>query len=419
VFLNSLVQRNPDFVRAAVRLHRAGSIPPNSYVLDLDAVRANTQLICEKAHGLGLKVFVMTKQIARNPPALRVISESGADGFVAVDTGCIVAIEQAGERIGNIGHVVQIPQREAARASAANPIFWTVYSSDKAREAAHAAAEQGRQQQLLARVWAEGDAFPPGLEGGFHVDRIDELLEEVEGMAGARLAGVTTYPAIRYNEPADRIEAAPNAGTLERAATRLAELGVDHVEVNAPGMTSYSTLELLASLGATQIEPGHGLTATTPIHARNELPERPASLYVTEISHRFGGKAYCFGGGLYACPVFSDYRRQALVGVDPERVLSRRMDVTLMPPNAIDFYAMLEDDTRRAPATGETVIFGHRIQAFVTRAFMVPVAGIQSGAPEVLGVWGADGTPVSWPNYPRDYLSGAAIANTSPRSPTA
>ena len=41
----------------------------------------------------------------------------------------------------------------------------------------------------------------------------------------------------------------------------------------------------LAAGGATQLEPGHGLTGTTPLHARTALPERPAMLYLTEVSH--------------------------------------------------------------------------------------------------------------------------------------
>jgi predicted amino acid racemase len=412
VFLNSLVRRNPQFVQAAIELHRDGLIPPNSYVLDLDAIRENARLIGEEAHRLGLTVLAMSKQIARNPPALDALVEGGADAFVAVDMGCVLPIAQTGHQIGNIGHVVQIPQREAPRASAANPSFWTVYSFDKAAEAAHAAVQQGREQRLLIRVHGPGDTFPPGLEGGFPADTIGQVVDAIDRLEGASFGGITTYPAIRYNEAADAIEPAPNARTLERVAGRLSELGIERFEINAPGMTSFSVLELLASLGASQVEPGHGFTATTPLHAHHDLPERPASLYLTEVSHEHDGKAYCFGGGLYVCPVFSDYRRQALVGRDPEQALAHRMDVTLMPPDAIDYYAMLEGDGE-PPATGDTVIFGHRIQAFVTRAFVVPISGVASEQPAVQGIWSAAGTPVSWPGYVGDYLSGNAVTDSA------
>ena len=61
-------------------------------------------------------------------------------------------------------------------------------------------------------------------------------------------------------------------------------------------------LKALADAGATQVEPGHGLTGTTPLHALEDLPEIPAVVYVTEISHFIDGEAYCFGGGLYYRP---------------------------------------------------------------------------------------------------------------------
>ena len=69
------------------------------------------------------------------------------------------------------------------------------------------------------------------------------------------------------------------------------------IEVNAPGTTSSVVLDALAEAGATQCEPGNGLHGTTPLHAMEDLPELPASLYLTEVSHQHGGKAYCFGGG--------------------------------------------------------------------------------------------------------------------------
>jgi len=46
--------------------------------------------------------------------------------------------------------------------------------------------------------------------------------------------------------------------------------------------------------------------------------------------------------------------------------------------------------------TGDTVIFGFRAQAFVTRAFIVPVAGISNGEPVVQGIWNTAGQKVAW-----------------------
>jgi hypothetical protein len=42
------------------------------------------------------------------------------------------------------------------------------------------------------------------------------------------------------------------------------------------------------------------------------------------------------------------------------------------------------------------VIFGFRIQAFVTRAFVVPVSGVELAAPRAEGVWTTDGSEAIW-----------------------
>jgi len=70
MFLEPLLRRNRAFVDAAVELHRSGSLPANSFVLDLDAVRANTAVLRAEADRLGLELFAMTKQVGRNPAFL-------------------------------------------------------------------------------------------------------------------------------------------------------------------------------------------------------------------------------------------------------------------------------------------------------------------------------------------------------------
>ena len=65
---------------------------------------------------------------------------------------------------------------------------------------------------------------------------------------------------------------------MHRAAARLARLGRKGLAINAPGTTSARAMATLAEGGATEVEPGHGLTDTTPLHAAGNLPERPAML---------------------------------------------------------------------------------------------------------------------------------------------
>ena len=117
MFLRSLLQHNLRFVEAAVGLHQAGQLPTNSCVLDLDAIEANTALLCGRAHNLGLTVYAMTKQIGRAPGAIVAMARGGADGFVAVDMACARPIARTGHRLGHLGHLVQVPRAEAAEAA--------------------------------------------------------------------------------------------------------------------------------------------------------------------------------------------------------------------------------------------------------------------------------------------------------------
>ena len=153
-------------------------------------------------------------------------------------------------------------------------------------------------------------------------------------------------------------------------------------------------LALLAEAGATQVEPGHGLSGTTPLHALGDLPEMPAVLYLSEIAHIHHGVPLCFGGGLYVDPVFGDYRIRAVVAADPSEVETQPVPVDMPSSAAIDYYAKLLPEDRRTFREGASVIFGFRVQAFVTRACVVGLAGVSSGRPRVVGVWNGFGDRV-------------------------
>jgi predicted amino acid racemase len=296
-------------------------------------------------------------------------------------------------RNGNVGHLVQVPWAEADAAAALEPANWTVFSDDKAAEAAQASQ---REQALLARIQAPGDIFYEGHEGGFPADDVVAVAERLDALDGACFAGITTFPALLFDKDTGEVRTTPNLATLERAAERLRAAGVHEVRINAPGTTSSAVFALLAEHGATQVEPGHGLTGTTPLHAVRDLEEIPAACYVSEVSHLYDGRAYAFGGGLYIDPVFPDYRVRALVAERPGE--TRLLDASIPPPAAIDYYAQLDVAERPAPRTGATVIFGFRIQAFFTRAYVAGVTGVSTGSPEVSGVWTSDGKEAAWPS---------------------
>ncbi|MFL5929597.1 MAG: alanine racemase [Gaiellaceae bacterium] len=396
MFLDPLRRRNAPFLEAVISLHQSGELPPNSYAIDLDAVRANAAATRAEADRLGLEVFAMTKQVGRAPGFVRAVVDAGITAGVAVDMADARALARSGLAVGHLGHLVQVPQAQAVAAAALDPWNWTVFSDDKAREAAGASGSAGREQALLARIQAAGDTFYEGHEGGFDADDVLRVAERLDSLVGARFAGVTTFPALLFDADSGEVRPTSNLSTLERSAERLRAAGVGEVRVNAPGTTSCAVFGLLADHGATQVEPGHGLTGTTPLHALRDLVELPAVCYVTEVSHLHGGRAYAFGGGLYIDPVFPDYPLRALLADAPGLDDARVVHATIPPPEAIDYYGQL-DYEEKAPRTGATVVFGFRIQAFVTRASVAAIDGVAVGAPRVAGIWAPNGEEAQWP----------------------
>lgn len=398
MFLDILRRRNPRFVEAAIALHREGKIPANAYVYDLDTVEANARVLKDEADRNGLKIFAMTKQVGRSSSFARAVMRGGIERAVAVDMACARANHNAGLRIGHLGHLSQVARFEAAAAvEKFRPDYWTVFNDTKAEEAASGAKAAGYVQNLLARIKADGDTFYRGHEGGFEASEVAAVAGRLDGLEGGRFAGITTFPALLFDHATRKVLPTPNLATLARAAEALRAAGRTDIEVNAPGTTSSVLLQALAEAGATQCEPGNGLAGTTALHVVEDLPELPAALYLTEVSHLSGGKAYCLGGGFYIDPVFPDYPVKAIVSSEPTVSEKALLGVEIPPPSAIDYYAMIDAEGARKPRVGDTAVFGFRGQAFVTRAYCVGVSGIASGRPKVESIENGFGQAQSWP----------------------
>jgi predicted amino acid racemase len=392
MFLSVLKRRNPAFLESVASLHASGSLPPNCTVLDLDAISRNARAFVGEARRLGLTSFVMTKQLGRNRDALRVLADAGLSSAVAVDLECAIAARAGGLQIGHLGHLVQIPRHRVGEGVALTPRYWTVFSMDKAVEVGRASAAAGQVQDVLLRIHAEGDLFYRGHEGGFPAEDIVQVAEMVGRIPGLRVRGITTFPAMLFDRSSRTVQPTPNLRTLEAARTRLADAGMENIELNAPGTTSSATLQEVADHGATQVEPGHGITGTTPWHAFEDLVEEPAMLYLTEVSHAVGDDVFVFGGGLYADPVLPGATTRALVfrpGDGVETALET--DVEMPAADVIDYYAILPG-ARRQTGTGDGVILGFRPQVFVTRSLTAGITGVGSGMPQVAGVWSANGS---------------------------
>jgi hypothetical protein len=58
---------------------------------------------------------------------------------------------------------------------------------------------------------------------------------------------------------------------------------------------------------------------------------------------------------------------------------------------------MIDASGPKPPAPGDTVVFGFRGQAFVTRAYAVGIAGVSTGNPRVTTIENCFGQPEPWP----------------------
>lgn len=385
MYLQRLMERNPHLMETAIRLHQAGLIPPNSWLIDLDAIAENARALSAEARHLGLTTYLMSKQYARNPYVSALALANGLYKIVAVDATCSLIAHRYGLPIGHMGHLNQIPRHMVPFLVAMRPEVITVYTIEHARWIDKAAANLGITQELLIRVSAPGDVFFDGQEGGFSESDVPAVVEALSHLHHVHLVGVTAFPCVRYNHRADEIsEATPNMHTIMRAATTLRSLGVEIKQINAPGNTSTMTMPLVAPLGATHVEPGHALTGTTPNNAffGAALPERPAYVYVTEISHHVGDRAYAYGGGLFHDGYQAGPSVGALVGSSWEEAVDNGVEYLHDIQQIIDYHVILKPGNRCK--VGATALMCYRTQMQMTHSYIALISGLSGKSEEKL-----------------------------------
>ncbi len=399
MFLQRIRQRNPQLLKAATILHQQGAIPANSWVIDLDVIAENAGILAKAALRSRLATYVMTKQHGRNPLVTRVAIDQGLGSAVAVDVRCAKMLHRYGIPVGHVGHLNQIPLHEIPEVLAMKPEVWTVFSPEAAAAVSRAAARAKRVQPLMLRVIADGDVFFEGQEGGIHERELEETARRIAALPNVEIVGTVSFPCIRYNPTPDiPVEPTPNMRTIARAAQTLRTMGFKISQINAPGNTSSQTFSLIAGAGATHAEPGHGLLGTTPNHAfRDDLPERPSYVYLSEVSHFLGGQAYCYGGGFWSDIYDPNFVPSAVAGNDPEKIVDHV--VTSVPKTTIiDYHGVLA--SLGGLAIGDTVIFGFRTQMQMTRSYIAVVQGVQSGSPSLAGLFDHAGTMIDRNNVP-------------------
>ena len=383
MFLQSTIMHNKKLIEAALDFHQQGIIPPNTYVIDLDTVKRNAKVLSEKAKKQDIELFFMTKQFGRNPLVAQAIVESGIEKAVAVDPWEAMTLSKNGIQIGHVGHLVQIPVHMIPTILNLNPDYVTVFSYENARNISRIAQQMGKKQKVFLRIANKDDYIYNGQEGGFTFEQLVKDIESMEKLEGIEIAGLTSFPCILIQDDVPTIT--PNVKSMQTAKSYLMDRGYEKLEMNMPSATSAATMKLLKENGATQGEPGHALIGTTPLHASQNLEEKPAMVYVSEVSHLYNDHAYVFGGGFYP----RSHMKEALVGTNRQN-LKRVPTIDNVPTN-IDYYGSLATDGVRV---GDTVIYAFRTQVFVTNAHVAVLKNI-SANPELVGIYDSMGNLIN------------------------
>ena len=180
MFLDRLLTSNPALAELAFEWHRQGIIEPDTYVLDLDAIAQNARAMQNEACECGITLYYMLKQIGRNPLIAQAVEGAGFRGAVCVDWREALVMARAGMHLGNVGHLVQTPVSVLPEIVAAKPDIMTVYSIEKARQIGEAAAKLELQQPIMLRVLGPNDTLYSGQYGGFRIEELRPVIEELE-----------------------------------------------------------------------------------------------------------------------------------------------------------------------------------------------------------------------------------------------
>jgi predicted amino acid racemase len=371
-------------IETAFYLHRTGAISPDTYIIDVDSILENSHLIYKRAEGLNVKLYCMLKQLGRNPYLAKELISIGFDGVVCVDFRDAEMCLRNNIKIGHAGHLTQLPSQSLQKILQSDPEIITIYSKEKAKEISDYCISLGRRQSIMLRVLGEHDFLYPGQYGGFRLSELSDTAKQLALLPGIDIKGITSFPCFLYNEETNSILPTPNADTVRLSANLMRELGFEINQLNMPSAACCESMPAIAQAGATHTEPGHGICGTTPFHAYNDAEEKPAIVYVSEVTHNLGDRSYCLGGGRYP----RGHLMNALVG----KSLAKTKLTPVIAPDGenIDYHFELQSNSE----VGDTAVMAFRAQIFVTRSQVALVSGISTGKPVIDGIYSSQGEKI-------------------------
>jgi predicted amino acid racemase len=389
------LDRNPAMLEAAIRLHQEGAIPPATHLIDLDAVADNARVIADAARRFSLTAFAMTKQDGHEPHMTRVVLDRGFEGVTAVEAMQAYRIHRYGFPLGNVGHTSQLPHAEVRRILAMDPQFVTVYTLEAAQRVSEACVALGRTQPLYVTVGRPGDEGTHAeLFGGWNEAECVEGIRPILSLPNVVVTGIAQHVTIDYPSQDDPYTARPTEAffTALRARERLERgLGLGELRINCSGNCNAVTAGILASYGATDIEPGAALVGSGRFHALLDMPEIPAQVFVSEITHHWAGNAYAIGGGFGFVwdmdGTLAPFR--GIVGRSLDQ--ARRQPLEFRGPPWYDVFGLFQDPDGVANV-GDTLLFVHLPQVIMERCYVAAVSGISKQRPVVEALLDSQGT---------------------------
>ncbi len=381
MFIQTTLNRNRELIDWALYAQRTGLISPNTYVIDIDTVAQNAAHMKNCADKQGLELYMMTKQFNRNPLVCGAISDCGIKKAVAVSLDGARVLKKQGIEIGHLGHLVQIPERDMDEALDMEPEVMTAMDYANAEKISRHAAAKGLRQDILLRIYGEDDVVYKQQRGGISLEELEDMIARVRRLPGVNLAGFTAFPCFHLDREKRITVATPNYKTLLKAGEIGRGCGVEIKQLNAPGGNLSGMFEKIARDGVTHLEPGHAFTGTTYQNAVDDAcAEKPAIVYLTEVSHNWRDRSCVFGGGFYGR---AQINHAVIAGEKgPELVPAYPVE-----PGNIDYYAELGC----VKPVGTGLVYAFRTQMFMTHSDIAIVSGLSSGKAELAGLYDVNG----------------------------
>ncbi len=368
MFLERLKENNSKLVEFAFDAHNKGTILPDTYILDYDTIMANGKIMLDEAKEHNVRLFFMLKQIGRNPEIAKGLMDLGFAGCVAVDYKEALLMIDNFIPLGNVGHLVQVPKKAMRKILSSKPEVVTVYSKETIKEINDVCADLHLSQPLLLRVMDENSKLYSGQVGGFKISELDDALGYIKTLEHVTLGGFTVFPALLYDEASNEIKETANMQAMYKAKEIAEKYEYKDLLINLPSATCYASIPLIEQLGGNNGEPGHGLSGTTPLHKYTRQPENVGYVYVSEVSHNFEDKAYCYGGGHYR----RGHMENVLVGTSPADATMAK--ISAPDDDSIDYYFEID----RNEHVGDACIMCFRTQMFTTRSTIAVVRGLHA-----------------------------------------